>query len=99
MRERHCCIAAMHIAVRHFHANINDVEDPSAPPSWPAAKRRTTTMMFSNLVKHAKSRIDQRIRYNRLVAEIESLTNRDLVDIGGDRGEMLRHAYRDVYGK
>ena len=56
-------------------------------------------MMFSNLVKHAKSWIDKRIRYNRLVAEIESLTNRDLVDIGGDRSEMLRHAYRDVYGK
>jgi len=56
-------------------------------------------MMFSNLVKHAKSRIDKRLRYNRLVAEIESLTNRDLVDIGGDRTEMLRHAYRDVYGR
>jgi hypothetical protein len=55
--------------------------------------------MFSNLVKHAKSRIDKRMRYNRLVAEIESLTHRDLVDIGGDRTEMLRHAYRDVYGK
>ena len=56
-------------------------------------------MLFSNLVRHAKSRIDKRIRYNRLVAEIQSLTHRDLVDIGGDRGEMLRHAYRDVYGK
>jgi len=56
-------------------------------------------MMFSNLVKQAKSRIEKRARYNRLVAEIEGLTNRDLVDIGGDRSEMLRHAYRDVYGK
>ena len=56
-------------------------------------------MMFSNLMKHAKGRIEKRRRYNRLVAEIESLTTRDLVDIGGDRGEMLRHAYRDVYGQ
>ena len=56
-------------------------------------------MRFSNLVKHAKNRIDKRLRYNRLVAEIEGLTNRDLIDIGGDRGEMLRHAYLDVYGR
>jgi len=56
-------------------------------------------MIFSNLVTHAKSRINKRLRYNRLVAEIESLTNRDLVDMGADRGEMLRHAYLDVYGR
>ena len=54
---------------------------------------------FSNLVKHAKSRIDKRLRYGRLVAEIESLTHRDLVDMGADRGEMLRHAYLDIYGR
>jgi hypothetical protein len=56
-------------------------------------------MIFSNLVKHARTRIDQRRRYVRMVEEIQGLTNRDLVDIGGDRGEMLRHAYLDVYGK
>lgn len=56
-------------------------------------------MIFSNLVKHTKSRIEKRMRYSRLVAEIESLTHRDLADIGGDRSEMLRHAWLDVYGK
>ena len=56
-------------------------------------------MIFSNLVRHAKSRIDKRMRYGRLVAEIQSLTHRDLVDMGADRGEMLRHAYLDVYGR
>jgi uncharacterized protein YjiS (DUF1127 family) len=57
------------------------------------------SMFFSNLVRHAKSRIDKRVRYSRLVAEIESLTNRDLSDMGADRGEMLRHAYLDIYGR
>ena len=56
-------------------------------------------MIFSNLVRHAKSRLDKRKRYGRLVAEIESLTHRDLADMGADRGEMLRHAYLDVYGR
>jgi hypothetical protein len=57
------------------------------------------SMIFSNLVRHAKSRIDKRMRYGRLVAEIQSLTHRDLADMGADRGEMLRHAYLDIYGK
>jgi len=56
-------------------------------------------MIFSNLVKHARTRMEKRARYSRLVAEIQGLTPRDLADIGADRGEMLRHAYRDVYGK
>jgi len=56
-------------------------------------------MIFSNLVKHARTRIEKRMRYGRLVAEIEGLTPRDLADMGADRSEMLRHAYLDVYGK
>jgi hypothetical protein len=56
-------------------------------------------MIFSNLVRHARSRIDKRMRYGRLVAEIQSLTHRDLADMGADRSEMLRHAYLDIYGK
>jgi uncharacterized protein YjiS (DUF1127 family) len=55
--------------------------------------------MFSTLVKHAKARIDKRLRYNRLVAEIEGLTQRDLTDIGADRSEMLRQAHLDIYGR
>ena len=55
--------------------------------------------MIQNLVKYARNRVEQRVRYGRLVAEIQSLTPRDLADIGADRGEMLRHAYLDVYGK
>ena len=55
--------------------------------------------MFSNLVRHAKSQIAKRARYNRLISEIEGLTQRDLVDMGADRGEMLRQAYVHVYGK
>lgn len=56
-------------------------------------------MTFSNLVKYARGRVEKRARYGKLIAEINGLTNRDLVDIGGDRGEMLRHAYLEVYGK
>jgi hypothetical protein len=51
--------------------------------------------MFDNL----KNRIAKRARYNRMVNEIRSLTARDLADFNGDRSEMLRAAYLDVYGR
>lgn len=56
-------------------------------------------MIFRDLMNHARGRISRRLRYNRMVEEIQSLTSRDLADMGGDRGEMLRHAYLDVYGQ
>ena len=55
--------------------------------------------MISDLITHARSRIAKRAKYNRLVDEIQALTHRDLADMGADRGEMLRQAYRDVYGR
>lgn len=55
-------------------------------------------MIISSLVSRAKDRLAKRNRYKRLVAEIESLSTRDLADINGNRAEMLRHAYQEVYG-
>jgi len=51
--------------------------------------------MFENL----KTRIAKRARYNRMIEEIRGLTDRDLADFNGDRTEMLRAAYQDVYGR
>ena len=55
-------------------------------------------MIFSNVIAHAKDRIARRRRYNALVAEIQSLTPRDLSDMNGNRSEMLYQAYREIYG-
>lgn len=55
-------------------------------------------MIFSNIVSRTRDRLAKRSRYNRLIAEIESMSARDLADINGNRGEMLQHAYMEVYG-
>lgn len=55
-------------------------------------------MIFQNLVARAHDRLEKRRQYQRLVGEIEGLTDRDLSDIRGDRSDMLRAAYRQVYG-
>jgi hypothetical protein len=54
--------------------------------------------MIQNLINYAQDRLAKRRQYNRLADEIISLTPRDLADLRADRGEMLRHAYRKVYG-
>ncbi|MEW9805973.1 hypothetical protein [Mesorhizobium marinum] len=54
--------------------------------------------MIRNLITYAQHRIEKRREYNRLAAEIASLSQRDLADLRADRGEMLRHVYNKVYG-
>lgn len=41
----------------------------------------------------------KRARYNRMINEINGLTVRDLADFNGNRADMLRGAYDEVYGR
>ncbi len=54
--------------------------------------------MFDTIINRAKDRMAKRQRYNRLIAEIQGMSPRDLADINANRGDMLHHAYREVYG-
>lgn len=55
-------------------------------------------MFFNDLMARAQNRLAKRNRYRQMIEEIESLSDRDLADMGGNRGEMRYHAYRSVYG-
>jgi hypothetical protein len=55
--------------------------------------------MFTGLFNRARNHIDKRRRYIRMVEEIQGLSHRDLADMRGNRDEMLRHAYLEVYGR
>lgn len=55
-------------------------------------------MTPSRLVARVQERLEKRRRYNRLVDEIMGMSPRDLADIQADRGQMLRDAYREIYG-
>lgn len=54
--------------------------------------------MFDTIINRAKDRIAKRQRYNRIVAEIQGMTSRDLADINANRSDMLHNAYREIYG-
>lgn len=55
-------------------------------------------MIFNSLIKDARARLAKRKRYNQLVGEINSLTDRDLADMNGNRSEMLHHARKEIFG-
>ncbi|MGP2490412.1 hypothetical protein ACTDI4_02110 [Mesorhizobium sp. PUT5] len=55
-------------------------------------------MLFDNLVSRARNSLDKRRRYNRLVAEIQNMSDRDLADIRASRSEMLYQVRKQIYG-
>ena len=55
-------------------------------------------MIFDNFVSRARTSMAKRRHYNRLVAEIENLSSRDLADLRADRSEMLYQIRKQVYG-
>lgn len=55
-------------------------------------------MIFDNLVTRARQSMAKRRRYNQLVSEIESMSERDLADIRASRSEMLYQVRREIYG-
>jgi hypothetical protein len=65
---------------------------PTATPEW------NFNMILASIVARLQGYLAKRRQYSRLVADIQSLSHRDLVDMRGDRTEMLRAAYQQVYG-
>lgn len=55
--------------------------------------------MISTLIAKLRKSRDDRRRYNRAIAEIESLTQRELTDLNADPVEMARAVYANIYGK
>ncbi|RVC58156.1 MAG: hypothetical protein EOS65_30975 [Mesorhizobium sp.] len=55
-------------------------------------------MIFDSFVSRARQSIAKRKQYNRLVAEIDSFSSRDLADMRADRSEMLYQIHKQIYG-
>ncbi|BCG92081.1 hypothetical protein [Mesorhizobium sp. 131-2-1] len=55
-------------------------------------------MIIDSLMTRARASIAKRKQYNRLVAEIDSFSTRDLADMRADRSEMLYQIHKQIYG-
>ena len=55
-------------------------------------------MLLAGFISAIRARWERHRLYRRLVLEIMDLTDQDIADMGGERGDMLRHTYLRVYG-
>ena len=55
--------------------------------------------MIKALIASVQKQLADHRRYRSALAEIDALSNRDLVDMRGNRDEMRYHAWASVYGR
>jgi hypothetical protein len=67
-------------------------------PAAAMRRRRNLAMILDSLMTRARESIAKRKHYNRLVAEIDSFSSRDLADMRADRSEMLYQVHKQIYG-
>ena len=54
--------------------------------------------MFNKLFALAQDRLDKNRRYRQLLAEIDTLSNADLVEMGAFQSDLYAAAHREIYG-
>ena len=54
--------------------------------------------MINKLFALAQDRLDKNRRYRQMIAEIDSLSNADLVEMGAFQSDLYAAAHRQVYG-
>lgn len=55
-------------------------------------------MIIDSLLSRARDSIARRKRFNRMVAEVNALSSRDLADLRADRAQMLYDIRKEIYG-
>ncbi len=54
--------------------------------------------MLNRLMTLAQERLDKNRRYRRLIAEIDMLSNADLVELGAFQSDLYAAARQQIYG-
>lgn len=55
-------------------------------------------MTISRLIAFAQDRLAKHREYRRVVAEIDSLSQRELIEIGAFQSDLYKAARREIYG-
>jgi hypothetical protein len=55
-------------------------------------------MLLNGLMVNVQRRLEKRRRFNRLAAEIQGLSPREILDLNVDRTQMMHELRREVYG-
>ena len=54
--------------------------------------------MLNRLFAFAQDRLDKNRRYRQLLAEIDTMSNADLVELGAFQSDLYAAAHKQVYG-
>ena len=54
--------------------------------------------MLNRLIAYAQQRYAMHREYRRLVAEIDLLSQKDLIEIGAFQSDLYKAAHREVFG-
>lgn len=54
--------------------------------------------MLNRLIAFAQDRLDKGRRYRQILAEIDTLSNADLIEMGAFQSDLYAAARRQVYG-
>jgi hypothetical protein len=54
--------------------------------------------MFNRLFAFAQDRLDKNRRYRRMIAEIDTLSNADLMELGAFQSDLYAAAHKEIYG-
>ena len=55
--------------------------------------------MLNRLFAFAQDRLDKSRRYRQLIAEIDTMSNADLVELGAFQSDLYAAAHQEVYGR
>ena len=55
-------------------------------------------MSISSFVTYIQDRLEKRRAYKRLVAEIDALSQRDLIEMGAFQSDLYKAARQEVFG-
>jgi cell division protein FtsB len=94
MHSPPCCIAALSVARRGERAMLGVKSRGGAIRH---SRTRNRSVIFATFIARLQDRLEKRRRYQRLVAEIMDLSEREIADLQGDRSEMIRYARWRVY--
>ncbi len=54
--------------------------------------------MLNRLFAFAQDRLDKNRRYRRMIAEIDTLSHADLVELGAFQSDLYAAARKEIYG-
>ena len=63
-----------------------------------SSRAKVASMFMMSLVHAIQDRLATRRRYRRAIAEIDALTQSDLIEIGAFQIDLYRAAHKQIYG-